>query len=240
MSDDWGDVPAEPELTDLPAGDDPDERPAPREEREPGRLLGVDVDEMVRSLVGPAIRQVVQKAVTKEVKAAVEGAVADALDPTVIEELEAQAATAAVRAVSDELDALDDDGEEVEEEAPALYYGSVDEFLREYLRSAYRRRIDGRHRMWAARWWEYDEAVIRLEALWRAWEELRLDPATGGSIWWRDHADHHMPILMSPDGPFAQLTDGDENKCKQGDPLPYANPPEGLFPDVRVQQEDPA
>ena len=65
MSDDWGDVPAEPELTDVPADDDPDERPTPREERVPGRLLGVDIDELVRSLVGPAVRQVMQKAVTK-------------------------------------------------------------------------------------------------------------------------------------------------------------------------------
>ena len=32
---------------------------------------------------------------------------------------------------------------------PDLYYGSVDEFVREYLRSVYRRRIDGRHRCWA-------------------------------------------------------------------------------------------
>ena len=59
-------------------------------------------------------------------------------------------------------------------EEPTLYYGSVDEFVREYLRHVYRRAINGRSRVWAARWWEYDEAVIRLEALWRAWEHLRL------------------------------------------------------------------
>ncbi len=56
----------------------------------------------------------------------------------------------------------DDAGGEAQ---PTLYYGSVDEFVREYLRHVYRRRIDGRHRVWAARWWEHDEAVIRLEAL---------------------------------------------------------------------------
>ena len=75
--------------------------------------------------------------------------------------------------------------------------------MREYLRNVYRRRIDSRHRCWAGEWWRYDEAVIRLEALWRAWEHLRQDPATGMSVWWRDHADHHMPALMAPDGPFA-------------------------------------
>lgn len=117
---------------------------------------------------------------------------------------------------------------------PPLYYGSVDEFVREYLRHVYRRRIDGRHRCWAGEWWRYDEAVIRLEALWRAWEHLRQDPATGMIIWWRDHADHHMPILMDPDGPFAAAIEGAANTSKRGAPLPYVDPPEGLFTDIRM------
>ncbi|WP_326831789.1 DUF4913 domain-containing protein [Arthrobacter sp. BL-252-APC-1A] len=118
---------------------------------------------------------------------------------------------------------------------PSLYFGSVDEFVREYLRHAYRRRIDGKHRIWAARWWEYDEAVIRLEALWRSWEHLRQDPSTGMSVWWRDHADHHMTVLMDPQGPFysADATNR-ENQETKGGPLPYSSPPSGLFPDVRV------
>lgn len=119
-------------------------------------------------------------------------------------------------------------------EALSLYYGSVDQFVREYLRAVYRRKIDGRHRVWAARWWQYDEAVIRLEALWRAWEHLRLDGSTGMSVWWRDHADHHMAVLMDPDGPFyPEDPTIEQNLCKKGAPLPYEEPPDGLFPDVR-------
>ena len=117
---------------------------------------------------------------------------------------------------------------------PTLYFGSVDEFVREYLRNAYRRRIDGKHRIWAAHWWEYDEAVIRLEALWRSWEHLRQDPSTGMSVWWRDHADHHMSVLMDPQGPFhAADAASRENQETKGGPLPYVAPPLGLFPDVR-------
>lgn len=122
------------------------------------------------------------------------------------------------------------------EETPQLVFGSTDEFLRDYLRTTYRRPINGSSRIWKARWWEYDEAITRLEALWRAWEHLRLDPATGMSVWWRDHADHHMPVLMSPDGPFH----GEDNyeqvnrTQRNGDPLPYEAPPVGLFPDVRT------
>ncbi|MFK4806759.1 DUF4913 domain-containing protein [Microbacterium sp. ZW CA_36] len=201
---------------------------------EPGRLLGVDIQEFARSVAGPALHQVVQKAVTAAVRDAMQGAVDEALDPTVLEELHAQAATAAARAVSDELAALDADPEPVDE--PTLYYGSVDEFVREYLVNAYRRRVDGQRTMWAADWWKYDEAVIRLEALWRSWEELRLNPATGMSVWWRDHADHHMSILLSADGPFAAAGEGGPdrpNTNEKGQPLPYTAPPAGMFPDVR-------
>lgn len=133
-----------------------------------------------------------------------------------------------------EADAVDvDDASAAPAGGRRLYYGSVDEFVREYLRHVYKRRIsgDGRTRVWAAEWWRYDEAVIRLEALWRAWEHLRTDAALGMSVWWRDHADHHMPDLMDPDGPFAGA-EGPANGCKRGEPLPYAPPPGGLFVDA--------
>ncbi|HAS31670.1 MAG TPA: DUF4913 domain-containing protein [Microbacterium sp.] len=117
------------------------------------------------------------------------------------------------------------------DEAPELVYGSVDEFVREYLRHMYTRPVGGgnaRYR-WAAEWWRFPEAVARIEGLWRAWEHLRQDPATGSSTWWAEHADHHMPILLSPDGPFARSTDS----CEPGEPLPYTAPPAGWFPDMR-------
>jgi hypothetical protein len=55
---------------------------------------------------------------------------------------------------------------------------------------------------WCAEWCNHTEAIARLEALWRAWEYLRQDPHTGMSVWFRDHADHHMNILLNADGPF--------------------------------------
>ncbi len=114
--------------------------------------------------------------------------------------------------------------------APALYYASVDEFVREYLVNVYRRRVGPRgSRRWSAEWWRNAEAIIRLEALWRAWEHLRLDGATGMSVWLRDHADPHMAMLFDPDGPFA----GSDDENRAGAPLPYAPPPAGLF-DVEV------
>lgn len=136
---------------------------------------------------------------------------------------------------------VDPQAAEGQAEEPELYFGSVDEFVREYLRNVYKRRINGRNRVWAARWWEYDEAVIRLEALWRSWEFLRRDPATGMSVWWRDHADHHMPALFDPDGAFAGVAVDDlVNQNEPGEPLPYEAPRAGLFPDVRESANGPA
>ncbi|SEF12539.1 protein of unknown function [Arthrobacter alpinus] len=74
------------------------------------------------------------------------------------------------------------------------------------------------------------DAVLNkgLEALWRAWEFLRLEGATGMSVWWRDHADHHMSVLLSADGPFKSCSPDDGHKAKLL-PLPCEEPPEGLF-----------
>ena len=112
---------------------------------------------------------------------------------------------------------------------PALHYRSVDEFVRGMVVPVFRRNVWPRaEARWAARWWESAEAIIRLEAMWRSWEALRHSPATGISEWLREHADHHMAVLMSPAGPFARSLD----EAKACDPLPYSPPPDGLFPPV--------
>lgn len=198
-----------------------------------GRVFGINIAAVARELAGDAVRQSVKKMIKDAVKDVVEAAVEEALDPSVIEELHSQAAEAAQQAVDDELAQL----EESDDAEPQLYFGSVDEFVRDYLVTAYRRRVDGQRTLWAADWWNYDEAVIRLEALWRSWEALRLDPATGMSVWWRDHADHHMNVLLSSDGPFAAVGEGADrvNTNEKGQPLPYEAPPAGMFPDLRDQ-----
>nr|WP_181716190.1 DUF4913 domain-containing protein [Cryobacterium sp.]QJS06046.1 hypothetical protein [Cryobacterium sp.] len=226
---DWGDD--EPGIDAEPFDVD-DEPASPRERREPGSIFGVDLGELTSDLVAVSFQKAIRKQVTAVVSQAVEQAVTDALDEDVLDDLRIRVETAADDAVAQQLAAIDD-APEPEETDPPLYYGSVDEFVREYLIGAYRRRIDGQQRVWAAAWWEYDEAVIRLDALWRAWEKLRQDPSTGMSVWWRDHADHHMGVLFSPDGPFAGVKETDENRNKKGEPLPYTAPPEGLFPDER-------
>jgi len=108
---------------------------------------------------------------------------------------------------------------------PTTYYANVDEFFRNFLRPVYRRPINARTTFWAADWWRHPEAVLRLDAMWRSWEQARLDPATGMATWLRDVADYHMGVLMSAQGPFGTSQD----TCDPGDPLPHLSPPPALF-----------
>ena len=127
----------------------------------------------------------------------------------------------------------DEDGESaaVAEKEPTLFYGWAGECVRDRLRYVYARRVGPGNASFrcAARWWDYPEALARIDALWRAWEHLRLDGATGSSTSWIEHADHRIPNLMSPEGPFAKS----EDKNNAGEPLPYEAPPVELFPDMR-------
>lgn len=116
--------------------------------------------------------------------------------------------------------------------APSTYYGSVDEWMRRWMLPTYRRITKGGQGgvLWRADWWRSAEAISRLDALWRAWEHLRLDPDTGMSVWWSMHADHHMGVLLSQDGPFKGLREAEGRTNRAGEQLPYEPPPEGLFP----------
>jgi hypothetical protein len=78
---------------------------------------------------------------------------------------------------------------------------------------------------WCPQWWAHAEAIVRLEAAWRAWEVLRLDPGTGPSAWLRDHADPCQAALTAPDGPFRRCS----TQHQAAAPLPCATPPTGLF-----------
>lgn len=151
----------------------------------------VDITTLASQLLEPAILQ----AVSKQVSALAAEAVQAAFTTDVLEQLRTEA-TEATRVAVESAASPDANGQALEE-PPQLYYGSANEFVRDYLRHVYKRKIDGQHTYWSAQWWRSAEATSRLEGLWRAWEYLRLDSSTGMSVWWRDHADPHMAVLMS-------------------------------------------
>ncbi len=61
---------------------------------------------------------------------------------------------------------------------------------------------------WCTRWYDHDEAVARLEALRRAWEEHVITPGAGMSSWYISHYDPHITALTAPGGPFWQCSPG--------------------------------
>ena len=87
--------------------------------------------------------------------------------------------------------------------------------MREKLRHAYLRK--------------YPEAISRLDALWHAGEAPRLDSTFGMSTRWRDHADHHLRMLVSPDGPFA----ASRSHNGESESLLFNAPPGGMFVGIR-------
>jgi hypothetical protein len=92
------------------------------------------------------------------------------------------------------------------EERPKPLYPTLETWLRHHFIPMYRRTLGGEFR-WCAQWWQHAEAISRLTALWYAWEAMRLQGATGMSLWYRDHLDHHLPILLGARGPFYQCTE---------------------------------
>lgn len=128
--------------------------------------------------------------------------------------------------------------EEPEDADAGLFFGSADEFVRKRLRYMYRRGTAGLGRgqfHWLAAWWKSEEAMSRVDALWRSWEKARLDPGTGMSEWWLNHCDRHMSVLLSAEGPFGLSTD----TSKPGEPLPYTAPPDRYFAKDKQPPEEP-
>lgn len=112
------------------------------------------------------------------------------------------------------------------EEPPALLFPTLPAFVA-HLATWYRREVfDSYERTWCPCWWRHPEAVVRLEAIWRAFEALRTDPGTGISVWLRDHADVHMAQLLAPTGPFRGCTARDGHSPDPLPPLPLVDPPD--------------
>lgn len=228
----WDDDAPVYDLGDAPVADvdeEPDEPVGPPDvgRKVAAAIEGLDVGSITGSLVAATVTAEIHRQVQKEVAPIVTEAVAAVLTPDRLDALR-EAATAAAEA---ELNPSAE-AEASAEDAPVLYYGSVDEFVREFVCPIFRRNVGEEGRAdyrWSARWWESAEAITRLEAMWRAWEHLRMDASTGTSVWLRDHADHHLGVLMSPTGPWALSKD----TAGPDAPLPYEPPPPDLFPDVR-------
>jgi hypothetical protein len=114
-----------------------------------------------------------------------------------------------------------------------MLFADVGSFVSTYLIRMYARQVSDQHdTVWCPEWWRHPEAVSRLTALWRAYEFLRQDPATGMSNWWLNHADKHMVKLFDPQGPFKYCSARNGHKEMLAK-LPINKAPEGLLADAR-------
>lgn len=125
---------------------------------------------------------------------------------------------------------------EKKEKPPKLQYPNAVVWFDEWCRHVYRRRLPGRGASpaWREDWWKDPEARTRIDAIWRAWEKLRLDPATGMSVWFKDHGDYHMGALFGEYGPF---TFDESPRNDLGSPLPHVRPDDALLGN---EQDTPA
>lgn len=115
----------------------------------------------------------------------------------------------------DLLTGLIDDDQAIDEDAyaekdPENLFPNVQTFVEQFLVIVYARPVDNQRTefRWCEQWWDHAEAVSRLEALWKAFETLRLDGTTGAAVWWRDYCDPVMAALTAGNGTFKACAPG--------------------------------
>lgn len=115
------------------------------------------------------------------------------------------------------------------EDPPPRRYETLDEFVGEFLVSALWVDLTGQFRIWCPEWWRHPGAIMRLDALHRAFEALRQDPGTGMSTWVLHHADPHMVALTSPQGVFKGCSVESGHDANRERDIVVVPPPPGLF-----------
>lgn len=111
-------------------------------------------------------------------------------------------------------------------------FTTVNVFVRDFVRHMWKRRVGTQAaRRWSATWWASGEAVSRLEALRRDFDNPRISLAA----WWREF-DRTMGVLTAPDGPFSTSQD----KATEKDPLPHQAPPEDHYTTIETAQRGDA
>lgn len=164
---------------------------------------------------------VVRRAVSAQYAAAAKEIAAEAVGQILTDDMRAQMAAAAVAEAQaalappievpepedeDEDPAAGQGEAEEAEEEPQRRYPTVQAFVEGWVSEVYRRETTEHNvenvRRWCPEWWRHGEAKARFEALWDAFEALRLGETVEKSVFWLVHADPHMTRLFDPDGVF--------------------------------------
>lgn len=124
---------------------------------------------------------------------------------------------------------LEDVPDQAPDEEPSPRYATLDEFVQEFLLEMLWTDVEVSSKTWCPEWWRHPAAIVRLEALHRSFEHLRLDPATGISTWLRDHADYHMGLLTDSNGLFKGCSVSKGHNSQRERVIPSTPAPHGMF-----------
>ncbi|WP_340672138.1 DUF4913 domain-containing protein (plasmid) [Saccharopolyspora sp. ID03-671] len=127
----------------------------------------------------------------------------------------------------DEALVADDEDTEADDQ-PEPLFPNVEAWVTEWFGPMMRRQFTGAT-CWCPEWWQHGEVISRLDALWRAWEALRLDASTGMSVWWRDHLDPHWSLLTDVDRSPMSLCSVDRGHKGEHEALPITPAPPGTW-----------
>lgn len=186
-------------------------------------------------VLGAALHEAVRKAMAGQMAALAKEIAKGAFDAALTDEVIAGMKATAEQAASEAL-APPEEAEESEDEAePEMKFDTVEEFVRDYVAVCYAREVSKEGRegeiRWCPEWHEHAEAVARFNALFRAFEEARQGTGAEMSSFWRDHLDHHMSELLSPEGCFkyCSVSRGHHGYRGQLKPLPLEAAVEGSW-----------
>lgn len=87
----------------------------------------------------------------------------------------------------------------------APFYPTCAMWVHDHFCRVYARDLQKPSNHWCDQWWDHAEAIDRLTSLWEVWELTRTK--RGSQAWW-NAVDHHLPILLSEDGPFSGCETG--------------------------------
>lgn len=139
-----------------------------------------------------------------------------------------------------EFAAPDENGDDVarlvrdeEDSEPEPQYANVTEFVEGFLRNVVERKLSqatGKGLRWDPRWRRHPEVVLRLDALWRAFEGAVASPEPSAmSKWWIYDFDPHMRVLLDGENGPMSHDHGDDIYpplpiAESDDPRPWGPP----------------
>ncbi|KNH15980.1 hypothetical protein ACU18_15355 [Arthrobacter sp. ZBG10] len=78
---------------------------------------------------------------------------------------------------------------------------------------------------WCRQWWNHESVMMRLTALWQAYEVAYAEGGGAMSTWMLDHADRHFDRIMTEGGPLSECRSNHDHQMTRypTDPLPEGN-----------------